>query len=64
MRMRVSELYDEFLLRLNSKVILQNENGSKNDITLEWRCNSVKIWCRIIWKDEDKCNDDEYECDE
>ena len=33
-----------------------------NDITLEWRCNSVKIWCRIIRKDEDKCNDDEYEC--
>ena len=24
-RMRVSELYDEFLLRLNSKVILQND---------------------------------------
>ena len=43
MRMRVSELYDEFLLRLNSKMILQIENGSMNDITLEWRYNSVKI---------------------
>ena len=31
----VNELYDEFLLRLNSKVILQIENGSMNDITLE-----------------------------
>ena len=39
MRMRVSELYDEFLLRLNSKMILQIENGSMNDITLEWRYN-------------------------
>ena len=35
-----------------------------NDITLEWRYNSVKIWCRIIQKDEDKRNNDEYECDE
>ena len=59
MRMRVSELYNEFLLRLNSKVILQIDNGSMNDITLEWRYKSVKIWCWIIQKDEDKCNDDE-----
>ena len=64
MRMRLSELYDEFLLRLNSKVILHNENGSMNDITLKWRYNSMKIWFRIIRKDEDKCNDDEHECDE
>ena len=35
-----------------------------NDITLEWRYNSVKIWCRIIRKDDDKSHDDEYECDE
>ena len=61
MRMKVSELYDEFLLRLNSEVILQMENGSMNDITLEWSYNSVKIWCRILQKDEDKSNDDEYE---
>ena len=27
--------------RINSKVILQNERGSMNDITLEWRSNSV-----------------------
>ena len=64
MRMRVSELYDKFLLRLNSKVILQIENGSMNDITLEWRYNSVKRWCMIIWKEEEKCNDDKYECDD
>ena len=25
-----------------------------NDITLEWRYNSVNILCRIIRKDEDK----------
>ena len=41
MRMRVSELYDDFLLILNSKVILHNERGSTNDITLEWGCISV-----------------------
>ena len=35
MRMRVSELYDDFLLRFNSKLILKNERGSMNDITLE-----------------------------
>ena len=44
MRMRVRELYDEFLLRLNSKMILHIENGSMNNITLEWRYNLVKIW--------------------
>ena len=62
--MRVSELFNECLMILNSKMILQMENGSMNDITLEWRYNSVKIWCRVIWKNEDKGNDDEYECDE
>ena len=43
-------------------MILPVENGSMNDNTLEWRYNSVKIWCRIILKYEDKNNDDEYEC--
>ena len=41
--MRVGELYDEFLLRLNSKMILHIENRSMNDITLEWRYNSMTI---------------------
>ena len=62
--MKVSELFNEFLLILNSKMILKMDNGSMNDITLEWRYNSVKIWCRIIRKYEDKNNDDEYECDD
>ena len=46
MRMRVSELYDDFLLRLNSEVILQNKRGSMNDIMLEWGCISVIL--RIV----------------
>ena len=41
MRMRVSELYDDLLLRLNSKLILQCERGSMNDITSESGCISV-----------------------
>ena len=44
MRMRVSELYDELLLRLNTKLILQSERGSMNDITLEWVCIYVRFW--------------------
>ena len=44
MRMRVSELYDELLLRLNSKLILQSERGSMSDITLEWGCILVIFW--------------------
>ena len=43
-RMRVSELYDELLLRLNTKLILQSERGSMNDITLEWVCIYVRFW--------------------
>ena len=45
-------------------MILQLENGSMNDITLEWKYNSMKMRCRIIRKNEDKNNDDEYECEE
>ena len=46
MRMRVSELYHELLLRLNSKLILQSERGSMNDITLEW--GFISMIFRII----------------
>ena len=62
--MRVSELFNEYLMILNSKMILQMENGSMNGITLEWKYNSVKMWCRIIQKNENKNNDDEYVCEE
>ena len=49
---------------INSKMILHLGNGSMNDITLEQEYNSMKIWCMIIEKEEEKCNDDKYECEE
>ena len=48
---------------ISFKLILQLEIGSMNDITLRWMYNSVEMWCRIIQKDEDNSNDNEYECE-